>query len=234
MAAPSLSMPLSKNLEDQLPLTAPEAAHPLISPSNKVHYSIYTTTPLTPHQQALLLSKINNNDLGSQTCRLAPEHPSSLISLREAYTHHLQHRNRDASIHPYLFFVIDNESYENLLLINLKAPTERKDVKSVIGVLRCGIEEADLLACNFDVGNIDWIEGKESERAKWGWGEGEGSVYFNPRYFASDPRSPDKTAQKQGSEIKRRRRYAWYSLIRGGSSLPFPFPPSQCKEKRSN
>jgi hypothetical protein len=217
MTSLSSSMVPSERLEDTLPLSAPKPAHPILGPSSKIHYSVYTTIQLSEPKREKLLSDINSDRYGSQTCRLAPDQgPEPSRTLREACDHHLRQRDVDNTIHPYIFFVADTEPCETILVVNLRAETTRKDVKSVVGVSRWPVEEADCLACNDDIGNIGWVENKINEGHKWGdWT----SVYTNTRYFPSDPR--EKPAERTDSDETC---YAWYSLVRGGESSHASYP----------
>lgn len=205
-------MASSKALEETLPLEAPEAAHPIVKPTNKWQYSVYYITDLSNSQQQQLLSDLNSNDLGTQTCRFAPgqsHHPS----LKEAYDHHIKARDDDETIHPYIFFAADTKDLSTVLVVDVKASSEREDAKFVVGVCRCATKEADLMAVNLDVGNVPWIDHKESEEAKFGGP----SVYANKRYFPDDPCEKSEPVKEDLGGP----RYAWFSLVRGGkSSMP--------------
>jgi hypothetical protein len=63
-----------------------------------------------------------------------------------------------------------------VLFLNLQVVNDRD--QSVVGVCRCGVDMANSIAANLEVGNMDWMDFKEDEEHEWG---GE-DPYTNSRY----------------------------------------------------
>ncbi|CAD0100763.1 unnamed protein product, partial [Aureobasidium mustum] len=168
--------------EKTLPLQTPEPAHPLIGPKRGVKYQVYPLRQLTQDESDTLLETLHQDEFGPHVCRVVNDFQGR--TLREAFDHHIRVRDEDKTIHPYCFVALGEASSRSVLVVYLKAPGANSEF--VVGVSRCGIDEADLMGANLDVGDISWIEYKEAEEERFG----SESPYTNTRYYARDPREP--------------------------------------------
>lgn len=194
-------MTTTTDIENTLPLKAPEPAHPMIGPKKAVRYQVYPLVGLSQEETAELLQSLHQDEIGPHACRVVEEFQAR--SLREAFDYHIRVRDEDKAIHPYFFVAVETASPKSVLVVYLRAPGA--DGNHIIGVSRCATSEADLMGANLDVGNIGWIEYKEAEEADF---EGQ-NPYGNSRYLSRDPtRSRDKA-----SSAYMRCVYAWFSLV---------------------
>ncbi|KAI5358387.1 hypothetical protein Slin15195_G108400 [Septoria linicola] len=178
-----------------------------------LQYSVYTLIDLHTLQQETLLHNLNSNKYCKTPARFPPDSQLQQPSLLSTYSHHITLGDTDRTIHPNFFVVIDQvqtSGNDSVLIVNLKAPTTRKDCKFVIGVSRTTIDQASLAGANLDVGNVDWIEMKQSEKEKWNGGE----VYRDERYFATVLRKEKEMLREDGREDEGQVLYAWFSLVR--------------------
>lgn len=207
-------MASTSDLEETLPLTAPEPAFPLIGPTREIKYSVYATTSLDHDQRQQLLADLHSDYQSIQSCRIAPgqfQHNS----LREVYDYHIHARDENATtgIHPDYFIVIDQPDWDTagVLIVHLRVGTEQKDPSIVIGVSRVDVRGplgAESTGMNLDIANIDWMDVKNSECIDWGGDD----PFANQRYYPTDPRTA--LVPTYSSTI-----YVWYSLIRRGKEL---------------
>lgn len=202
-------MTTSLELEATLPLQAPEAAFPINKPMPHLTYSVYALVKLDNAQMDSMRKALNANPDCSTECRWPPDGRHQHSTLKEVYDHHIGLRDSDNTVHPYFFIVVENLDVATVLIVNLKAPTQRHDAQSVIGVSHCSVGQAALAGANLDIGNMTWNDYKESEHEKFG---GEGP-YTNTRYYPTDPRKKRKCSPVETDTV-----HACYSLTRGGES----------------
>lgn len=199
-------MPTTRELEDTLPLTAPQSNQ---STTNLIgrKSAVYTLLDLTPEQLAQATQELNDNDnnAGPGNCQLAPEAQLPGKTMRDVFEHHIQTRDKENNreiFHPFYFIVIDQKDWMNrgVLFINLEAVNGRN--QKVVGLCRCGIDMANSIAANLEIVNMDWLDFKEQEQDEW---DGE-NPYENPRYH--EPGSKESASNNL--------KYAWYtSVVKG-------------------
>ena len=199
-------MTTTLEFEATLPLQAPEAAFPINRPMPHLTYTVYTLANLDQAHMDSVLQALNANPDCSTHCRWSPDGKHQHPTLRDIYNHHISLRDINNTVHPYFFIVVENLDVEPVLIVNLKAPTNRDDARRVIGVSRCSINQATLAGANLDIGNMTWNDYKESEHERFG---GE-SPYTNTRYYPTDPRENNREPAQTETV------YACYSLTRGG------------------
>ncbi|THV95616.1 hypothetical protein D6D26_07385 [Aureobasidium pullulans] len=174
----------TKQLEDTLPLQDPR--HGQFAHTLGKQWPIYTLVAFDDQELQQLESDINKAEDSTGQSVLITTPNLSNRTLRDIYEHHIQHREKDNKIHPTLFIVADQKDYQTrgVLVIDLQVMTDTS--KNVIGVLRCGSDDADLYCANLEIGNVDFIDYKEEEQSLWG---GD-NPYENQRYFSKDPSLP--------------------------------------------
>ncbi|KAH0037944.1 hypothetical protein KCU78_g1585, partial [Aureobasidium melanogenum] len=192
-------MASTKRLEDTLPPC--DSHHNRASDTLSGQWPIYSL--VTSNERCLkeLESDINKAEDSTSNSLLITKPDSSNGTLRDVYDHHIRFRDENDMIHPTLFIAVDQRDYQakGVLVVDLQVATDTS--QTVIGVLRCGYEDADLYCANLDIGNMSFIDYKEEEQRLWG---GE-DPYENKRYFSKDATSPAPPLGKQ--------HYAWYSNV---------------------
>ncbi|KAI4763161.1 hypothetical protein E4T52_04750 [Aureobasidium sp. EXF-3400] len=152
-------------LEDTLPLYDSHQDRSGIISSKQ--WPIYSMVEFNDHELEKLESDINKAEDSTGQSVLITEPNSPGTTLLEIYERHIQLRDENKDIHPSLFIVVDKADYltKGVLVIDLQVPTD--SVRNVIGVLRCGYDEADLYCANLDIGNMSFIDYKEEEQRLW-------------------------------------------------------------------
>lgn len=194
----------TKDLEDTLPVTAPPTDRHSMEKGSK--YPIYSVVPLDSAGLRRLEHDVNTLEDSTGNSFLAPQADFSGRSLRNIYDYHVKMREEDFGIHPLYFIVADQEDWINkgVLVVLLMVGTDSPE--HVVGVSRCSISNADLYGANLDVGNLDWMDIKESEEQDWNGDD----PYANRRYYPRDPREPRTPVEGW--------RYGWYSVVQKGES----------------
>ena len=174
----------TKQLEDTLPLQDPR--HGQFADTLGKQWPIYTLVAFDDQELQQLESDINKAEDSTGQSVLITTPNLSNRTLRDIYEHRLQLREKDDKIHPTLFSVAEQKDYQTkgVLVIDLQVMTDTS--QNVIGVLRCGYDDADLYCANLDIGNVDFIDYKEEEQRLWG---GD-NPYENQRYFSKDSSLP--------------------------------------------
>ena len=184
-------------LEDTLPLYDSHQDRSGIISSKQC--PIYSMVEFDDHELKQLGSDINEAEDSTGQSVLITKPNSSGRTLLGVYEHHIQLRCQNKQIHPSLFIVVDKADYltKGVLVVDLQVPTD--SVRNVIGVLRCGYDEADLYCANLDIGNMSFIDYKEEEQRLWNGDD----PYANKRYFPNDAGLPALPSHKP--------QYAWYT-----------------------
>ena len=195
-------MASTKELEDTLPLhDSPDGRS---SDTLDKRWPIYPMVAFDEQELEQLEHDVNKAE-DSTDCSILITRPDfSGSTLRDVYEHHMHLRNERQDIHPSLFIAVDQKGYKSkgVLIVDLQVMIEHG--QSVIGVLRCGYDDADLYCANLDIGNMSFIDYKEEEqRLRHG-----DNPYENHRYF---PKEPDQPAPPSGTF-----HYAWYSNVEMG------------------
>jgi len=196
-------MASTEDLEDTLPL---HDSSPFSNTLDK-RWPIYCMVAFDNQELRQLENDINKAEDSTDQSILIARPNLSGSTLRDVYEHHIQLRDEHKEIHPSLFIAVDQKNYRigGVLIVDLQVMTEHG--QSVIGVLRCGCDDADLYCANLDMSNMSFIDYKEEEQRLW-----HGSnPYENSRYF-SKQQTP--LAQPSGTL-----HYAWYSNVEMGMGL---------------
>ncbi|KAI4726031.1 hypothetical protein E4T49_06206 [Aureobasidium sp. EXF-10728] len=193
-------MASTKQLEDTLPLH--DTHHNSPNDTLNKQWPIYSLVAFSDPDLQTLETDINKaeDSTGNSVLITAPDFSHG--TLRDIYNHHIRLRNENHEIHPTLFIVVDQRDYreKGVLVVDLQVMTETS--QTVVGVLRCGYDDADLYCANLDIGNMSFMDYKEEEQSLWG---GE-NPYENKRYFGKE--EPNVSALSSGNQ-----HYAWYSNV---------------------
>ncbi|KAG9949317.1 hypothetical protein KCU85_g4322, partial [Aureobasidium melanogenum] len=198
-------MASTKQLEDTLPLC--DAHHNRAGDTLSGQWPIYSLVAFDEPSLKQVLNDINEAEDSTSNSILITEPDLSNSTLRDVYDHHIRLRDENDKIHPTLFIAVDQRDYQanGVLVVDLKVMTDTS--QTVIGVLRCGYDDADLYCANLDIGNMSFIDYKEEEQRLWGGDD----PYENQRYFSRDAASPAPPSDKQ--------HYAWYSNVEMGGPI---------------
>lgn len=143
----------TKELEDTLPLAAPNEPHHLRNTLNK-KFAIYTSTSLEDAELQQLERDINGAGDSTSNSQLADR--AVFESLRDIYDYHLEYRDRNQAVHPLYYIVADSKEWrsQGVLGVYLAAMSPKRN--NVVGVCRCGVDAADMMGANLNIGNMDW------------------------------------------------------------------------------
>ncbi|KAH0366081.1 hypothetical protein KCU65_g5540, partial [Aureobasidium melanogenum] len=170
----------TKQLEATLPLhdsNHNRAGHTLIG-----QCPIYSLIAFDEQSLKELETDINEAEDSTSKYILITKPDLSDCILRDVYDHHIRLRGEDEEIHPTLFIVVDQRDYkkQSVLVVDRRVLTETD--QTVIGILRCGYDDADCYCANLDIGNVSFIDFKMEEQRLWGGDD----PYENPRYSSQD------------------------------------------------
>jgi hypothetical protein len=192
-------MASTKELEATLPL------HDSSQFSNTLdkRWPIYSMVAFNNQELRQLENEINKAEDSTDQSVLITQPNFFGSTLRDVYDRHIQLRNERKDIHPSLFIAVDQEDYQTggVLIVDLQVMAS--DGQSVVGVLRCAHDDADLYCANLDIGNMNFVDYKEEEQRLW---RGD-DPYENQRYF-KDSDSPTRPMSLL--------HYAWYSNVEMG------------------
>lgn len=180
-----------------------------IIPANTLdkRWSIYPMVAFNESELKQLENDINKAEDSTDQSVLITQPDLFGSTLRNVYERQVRLRNEHTDIHPSLFIAVDQKEYQTqgVIIVDLQVLIEHG--QSVIGVLRCAYDDADLYYANLDIGNMSFIDYKEEEHRLW---HGD-NPYENQRYF---PNEPDQPAQPLDTF-----HYAWYSNVEMGVSV---------------
>lgn len=205
-------MPSTIELEETLPLVAPVSKAQFPRPKNDMKFTVYSTVPLDDGQRQQLLADLHDYEDTCEMCQLSPgqfQHKS----LRDVYEYHIRARDKDPTIYPDYFIVVDHADWDiyAVLMVNLDVYTERKDEPSVISVARLdvrGLLGVECMCVNMDIANMNWEDVKYTAHEDWG---GE-DPKTNKRLWATNPDTA--LVPTYDSTV-----YTWYTLVRPGKLL---------------
>lgn len=94
--------------------------------------------PTSPDQRLYILSELRDHYFSWWRGRLASAQVEN-ATIREVYDQHINARELDSTIHPWLLIIINQPDWikDGVLLVNLSVPTDQGD--AAIGVTRCDI-----------------------------------------------------------------------------------------------
>lgn len=205
-------MPSTVELEETLPLMAPEPKAEFSRSGKDVKFTVYSTVPLDDSQRQQLLEDLHGYEETCEECQLSPgqfQHES----LRDVYEYHIRARDEDVTIHPEYFIVVDHADWDiyGALMVNLRADTDRKEEPYVISIARLdvrGLLGVECMCVNMDIANLNWEDVKATSHEHWG-GEDPDT---NKRLWATNPRTA--LVPTYYSTV-----YAWYTLVPPGKLL---------------
>lgn len=195
-------MAFTKQLEATLPLR--DSNQNRADDTLSKHWPVYSLVAFDEQDLKELESDINEAEDSTTNSILITKPDFSSNTLRDVYDHHLRLRDENDKIHPTLFVAVDQRDYQEkgVLVVDLQVTTHTS--QTVIGVLHCGYDDADLYCANLDIANMSFFDYKEEEQRLWCGDD----PYENPRYFGRDAASPAPPSGKQ--------HYAWYSNVETG------------------
>ncbi|KAG9520883.1 hypothetical protein KCU93_g7560, partial [Aureobasidium melanogenum] len=193
-------MASTKQLEDTLPLC--DSYYNRAGDTLSKQWPVYSLVAFDERDFKELEREINEAEDSTGNSVLITKSDFSNGTLRDVYDHHIRLRDENHEIHPTLFVAVDQRDYQTkgVLVVDLRVLTDT--CQTVIGVLRCGYDDADLYCANLDIANVSFIDYKEEEQRLW---DGD-DPYENKRYFSKDATSQPPPSSKQ--------HYAWYSNVR--------------------
>lgn len=165
-----------------------------------------------------LVNSINKLDSGDANhSKLAPQPNFTGCSLREVYEHFIAHRERDETVQPLYFIVVDAADFqtEGVLGIYLgcceadEGGDPRSDIDGDIevgvgvGVARCPVDRADGWGADFYYGLATWAEMRGEEEVE---------------YESKEEEEEDKEYDTRPGPIRLRGMYGLYSLVPKGKS----------------
>ena len=172
----------TKELAATLPRKAPNTERHravLNAAPYQYKYQIYSLAALDEAALLRLEQDINRGDPSDENSggnsALAKEAGNRFAgrSLRDVYEYHVSARDRDHGVHPLYFIVADSVDWktDGLVVVHLDCgyvEGGKEGGEDCVGVGRCGVEWADSLGVNIDIGNMDWMDLKEMEETDWG------------------------------------------------------------------
>ncbi|KEQ63694.1 uncharacterized protein M437DRAFT_46221, partial [Aureobasidium melanogenum CBS 110374] len=200
-----LPMASTKQLEDTLPRC--DSYHNRAGDTLSGQWPIYSLVAFDEPSLKQVETDINEAEDSTSNSILMTEPDLSNSTLRDVYDHHIRLRDENDKIHHTLSIAVDQSDYQanGVLVVDLKVMTDTS--QTVIGVLRCGYDDADLYCANLDIGNMSFIDYKKEEQRLWGGDD----PYENQRYFSRDAASPAPPSDEQ--------HYAWYSNVEMGGPI---------------
>jgi hypothetical protein len=198
-------MASTKELEDTLPLRDSSQ----FSDTLDKQWPIYFMVAFDDQELRQLEGEINKAEDSTDHSILITQPKRFGSTLRVVYDRHIQLRDERKDIHPSLFIVVDQKEYQTggVLIVDLRVMAS--DGQSVVGVLRCAHDDADLYCANLDIGNMSFVDYRKEEQRLWGGDD----PYENQRYFPKDPDSDLHLATPPTTLLH----YAWYSNVEMGT-----------------
>lgn len=205
-----LVMLSTRELQKTLPAKAPNTGRHRAVASGEFKIPVYALVTLRTNLEQLV-KDINHAEISTGSACTRPHADFTGRSLRDIYDYHLQLRDQDHTIHPLYFVVADQMDYNTngILVVFLDADTPGyDDDDNHVGVGRTGIDMVDAWASNIDVGNMSWMDLKESEAADW---HGD-DPYEGIDYSVQTTHSETKRLNGKGDS-----KHGWYSTFGAGS-----------------